>query len=124
MVFLQVASPKGPACPEEDVVLTCTVNTTSMSLPPTMRWQQNSMSSQTTYYHNGAPLSATFGDFNTTAYFSNNNFCIVSNATLYDVMFSHNGISVTCSTPSFVAKETISVAGNNIFEFVYILPFC
>ena len=115
MVFLQVTSPEGPACPEEDVVLTCTVNTTSMSLPPTMFWQQNSMASQTTYYYNGAPLSATFGDFNTTAYFSNNNFCIVSNATLYDVMFSHNGISVACYTPSFVAKETISVAGNNYY---------
>ena len=113
MVFLQVTSPEGPACPGEDVVLTCTVNTTSMSLPPTMIWRQNSMVSQTTYYYNGVPLSATFGDFNTTAYFSNNNFCIISNATLYDVMFSHNGIAVACYTPSFVAKETIYVAGNN-----------
>lgn len=81
-----------------------------MSVPPTMYWQQDS---QTVYYYNGAPLSATFGDFDTTAYFSNNNYNIISNATLSDVMFTHNSITVTCSSPLYWVNEVISVAGEN-----------
>ena len=80
-----------------------------MSVPPTLFWQQQGY--QAIYYHNGAPLSSTFGDFTTDAHFSNNNYNIVSNATLNDVIFSHNGIAVSCFSPTSVANKIIKIAG-------------
>ena len=80
-----------------------------MSAPPTLFWQQQGY--QAIYYYNGASLSLTFGDFTTDAYFSNNNYNIVSNATLSDVIFSHNGIAVSCFSPTSVANKIIKIAG-------------
>ena len=79
------------------------------SVPPTMFWEQ-AVGSEIQYY-NGNPPSATFGDFCSTAHFSNSNYNIVSNATLDDLMLSHNGIHVSCSSFSSKKEKTIRIAG-------------
>lgn len=111
-VVLQVVAPADePACPGEDIVLTCSIHSSPqlMSALPTLFWQQQGY--QAIYYYNGVPLSSTFGDFTTDAHFSNNNYNIVSNATLSNVIFSHNGIAVSCFSPTSVANEIIKIAG-------------
>lgn len=80
-----------------------------MSVPPTMYWQQTG--SKIIDYYNGVPLSAKFGDFHTTAHFSNNNYTIISNATLSHVKLLHNGITVKCYSPLSTSSKIITVAG-------------
>ena len=81
------------------------------SVPPTMFWEQG-VGSMIQYY-NGNPLTAPFGDFRSTANFSNSNYNIVSNATLNDLILSHNGIHVSCSSFSSEEEKTIRIAGIN-----------
>lgn len=73
-----------------------------------MVWEQ--MGSEV-YYYKGAPLSATFGYFHSTAHFSNNNYNIVSNATVKVVTLSHNGMHVSCYSSSSTMNKIISIAG-------------
>ena len=111
-LHLQVTiPPEGPACPGKKLVLTCRLNSMPRpkSVPPTMFWEQ-AVGSEIQYY-NGNPPSATFGDFCSTAHFSNSNYNIVSNATLDDLMLSHNGIHVSCSSFSSKKEKTIRIAG-------------
>lgn len=108
-IHLQVTiPPDGQACPGKTLVLTCSINSSKSSQPPTMFWEQMGL---VIYYYNGAPLSATFGDFHSTANFSNNNYNIVSNVTLRVVTFSHNGIRVSCYSPSSMMNKRIRIAG-------------
>lgn len=112
-VNLQVTTPpEGPFCPGENVVLTCSIQSIqkSMTIPPTMYWQQ--AGTKKIRYYNGKPRLNKFGYFDSTADFSNNNYNIISNATLYNVLILHNGISVSCFTHSSPTKRVIiRVAG-------------
>lgn len=64
----------------------------------------------------GNPLSAPLGDFATTADFSNDNYMVVSNATLKMSLLMHNNNSISCYTPSNAAYLTviIEVAGKSL----------
>ena len=112
-VTLQVTvPPERPFCPGEDVVLTCSVNSMQKptTVPPTMYWQQ--ANTKKIRYYNGRPRLNMFGYFDSTADFSNNNYNIISNATLRNVLILHNGISVSCFTHSFpTMRVIIRVAG-------------
>ena len=91
-----------------------------MSLPPTLYWRQ--IDFQPVYYYNGPPLSRSFGDFDSTAHFSNNYYTIASNATLYDVMLSHNGIVISCYTPSSVPMTFVfKVIGMNTHKLILVI---
>ena len=80
-----------------------------MSGPPALYWQQTG--SSVISYYNGAPLSGRVGDFDTTAHFSNNNFIIVSNATLRSSVFSHNGAVIYCLSTQSEANTVVMIAG-------------
>lgn len=93
-------------------MLTCSVNSIqkSTTVPPTMYWQQVNM--KKIRYYNGRPRLNMFGYFDLTADFSNNNYNIISNATLHNVLILHNGISVSCFTHSSpTMRVIIRVAG-------------
>lgn len=112
--FIQPAF--GPACPGEGVILTCTV--TSAQLPDTIAptltwtWRQLETGYSRVSYRDGAPLTAPLGDFTTTAVFSNNNYMIVSNATLRGALLAHNQKTVGCySPPGLERTKNVTVAG-------------
>ena len=75
-----------------------------------MYWDQTGSQME---YHDGQsrPPSETFGNFHSTAHFSNNNYNIVSNATISDVKLSHNDILVYCYSISSIRHKIIKVAG-------------
>ena len=112
-VNLQVTTPpEGPFCPGENVVLTCSIQSIqkSMTIPPTMYWQQ--AGTKKIRYYNGKPYLQTFGNFESIAHFSDSNYNITSNATLRNVLISHNGIAVSCFTQSSPTMSVIiRVAG-------------
>ena len=111
-IILKLLQPEDPFCPGDNVVLACSVSSTSS--PPTLYWRQ--IGFLPAYYYNGPPLvlSKSFGDFDSTAHFSNNYYTIASNATLNDVMLSHNGIVISCYTPSSVTMTFVfKVIGMN-----------
>ena len=94
-----------------------------MSVPPTLNWRQTGF--PYTSYYNGAPLSVSFGDFNSTAYFSDDNYFIVSNATLMDAALIHNDISISCysiSSPD-IRNKLFKIAGKNGKLFL-MLHYC
>lgn len=109
-VVLQVITPvEKPPCPGETIVLSCSIHSSPQTMLPKLFWEQPGF--MAIRYHNGEPRSATVGDFTTIASYSNNNYNIVSNATLKGATFSHNGISVSCYSPTSVADKTITIAG-------------
>ena len=115
-VTLQVIQPAAEAeavCPGEDIILTCRISSMPqpMSVPPTLNWRQTGF--PYTSYYNGAPLSVSFGDFNSTAYFSDDNYIIVSNVTLINAALIHNDISISCySFPSpDIRNRLFKIAG-------------
>ena len=113
--MVQPAAANNQACPGSKVLLNCTVNAMqhSTSITPFLIWEQLESQPARVYYRNGMPNTAQLGDFATTAAFSNNNYEIMSNATINDVSLLHNNKIISCFTPSsenFLTKS-IKIAG-------------
>ena len=111
---LQVIQPANrPACPGEEVVLTCTVPPTKHSIT-VLRWELlDANRTQVTY--NGENITATLGDF---IIYTNGSFnrSSISSATLKGVLLSHNNITIGCRQPHNILKkiETVMIAGSYI----------
>ena len=116
-VTLEVIQPStGPACPGQEVILTCTVARTGATQELYLNWKQGT--NLTLLYDSNNPSTEphTLGDFITTAVFmtSTDSTVIVSNATSKSAVLSHNNNMLTCkSPPQDTQTATITIAGNN-----------
>ena len=123
-VTLEVIQPyTGPACPGQEVILTCTAVRTDVIQELYLNWKQGT--GPTLLYDSTNPSTEpqTLGDFITTAVFmtSTDSTVIVSNATLKFVALSHNNNMITCRSPpqDNTQTATITIAGNNIISVAY-----
>ena len=118
-VTLEVTQPTtGPACPGQEIILTCNVARTGAVQELYLNWKQ-SETSLTSFYDSKNPSTEpqTLGDFITTAVFitSTNSTAISSDATLKSAALSLNNNMLTCKSPpqDNAQTATITIAGNN-----------
>ena len=107
---LQVIQPAdGLTCPEEEVILTCTVPPAG-STTSNLQWQLLDLRVNSPGQF---PSTANLGNFLIIFVVSQNKF-VISNATLSEALFSQNNITIGCLNPLtqvIPATETVMVAG-------------